>query len=96
MVAYRAYKEVVIYVIEVTEFNFDIRCGLRGHMEAATASEATKMAVPGNMHMDARVINVACIKSEALRLFGGHHVLRGHQKDYFRQTTTDTTIIEVV
>ena len=28
------------------------------------ASEAIVMAVAGNMHMDARVINVACIKSE--------------------------------
>ena len=64
MVAYRAYKEVDIYVIEVTGFNLDIRCGLRGHMEAATASEATIMAVPGNMDIYARVIEVACIKSE--------------------------------
>ena len=32
-------------------------------MEAATASEATKMAVPGNMHIDAMVIEVAFIKS---------------------------------
>ena len=28
------------------------------------ASEATMMAVTGNMHIDARVIEVACIKSE--------------------------------
>ena len=27
-------------------------------------SEATIIAVPGNMHMDARVIEIACIKSE--------------------------------
>ena len=33
-------------------------------MEAAMTSEATKMAVPGNMHIDARVIEVACIKSK--------------------------------
>ena len=33
-------------------------------MEAAMASEATIMAVPGNMQIDARVIQVACIKSE--------------------------------
>ena len=33
-------------------------------MEVAIASEATKVAVLGNMHMDARVIEVACIKSE--------------------------------
>ena len=28
------------------------------------ASEATIMAVPGNMHIDTKVIGVACIKSE--------------------------------
>ena len=28
------------------------------------ASEATIMVVPGNMHIDSRVIRVACIKSE--------------------------------
>ena len=28
------------------------------------ASEATIMAVPGNMHIDTMVIRVACIKSE--------------------------------
>ena len=66
------------------------------------ASKATKMAVTGNMHIDARVIEVACIKSEVtfdlrlLRLFGGHHGLRGHQSDCYWQTTTDATIIEVV
>ena len=33
--------------------------------EAAMASEATQMAVRGNMHMDTRVIEVADFKSEA-------------------------------
>ena len=28
------------------------------------ASEATIMAVPGNMHIDARVMEAACIKNE--------------------------------
>ena len=28
------------------------------------ASEATKMAVKGNMHIDAMVIEVACVKTE--------------------------------
>ena len=32
-------------------------------MEAAMASEATKKAIPGYRHIDARVIEVACIKS---------------------------------
>ena len=39
------------WVFDVTEFNFEARCD-RGHLEAAMASEATKMAVRGNMHMD--------------------------------------------
>ena len=33
-------------------------------MEATVASEATKMAAPCNIQIDARVIGVACIKSE--------------------------------
>ena len=32
------------------------------HLEAATASEATKMAVRSNLHMDTRVINVSDYK----------------------------------
>ena len=52
------------YVIEVTEFNFEARCDLQGHLEAAMASEATKMAVRGNMHNNTRVIEVADFKSE--------------------------------
>ena len=45
---------------EVTEFNFEIRCDLRGRLEAAMASEA----IGGNMHMDTKVINDADFKSE--------------------------------
>ena len=48
------------YVIEVTELNFEVRCDLRGRLEAAMASEA----VGGNMHMDARVIKVTDFKFE--------------------------------
>ena len=55
---------MVSYVIEVTEFDYEARCDLRGCLEAAMASEATKMAVKGNMHNDARVIEVADFKSE--------------------------------
>ena len=51
------------YVIEVTELNFEVRSDLRGCLEAAMASEATKMAVKGNMHMDTMVIRVANFKS---------------------------------
>ena len=36
------------------------------------ASEATIMAVPGNMHIDARVIGVACIKYEVKFDLQGH------------------------
>ena len=52
------------WVIEVTEFNSEARCDLRGCLEAAMASEATKMAIRGNMHMDTRVIEVADFKPE--------------------------------
>ena len=52
------------WVIEVTEFNSEARCDLRGCLEAAMDSEATKMAIRGNMHMDTRVIEVADFKSE--------------------------------
>ena len=51
------------WVFEVTEFNFEARCDLQGHLEAAMASEATKMAVRDNMHMDTRVIKVPDFKS---------------------------------
>ena len=62
-------------------------------------SEATKMAVAGNMHIDARVIEVACIKynvKRPLRMFGGRHGLKGCLNNCFWQTITDTTIIEVL
>ena len=62
--AYKGKKSTGTWVIEATEFKFEVRSDLRGHLEAAMASEATIMAVPGNMHMDARVIEVAFIKSE--------------------------------
>ena len=52
------------WVIEVIEFNSEARCDLRGRLEAAMASEATKMAIRGNMHMDTRVILVTDFKSE--------------------------------
>jgi len=55
-------------VVEVTEFNSEFRCDLRGHLEATMASEATKiMAVRGNVHMDTRVIQVANFKSEVIK-----------------------------
>ena len=49
-------------MIEVTEFNSEARCGLRSHLETVMASEASKKAVRGNMHMDTRVIEAADVK----------------------------------
>ena len=51
-------------VIEVTEFNSEVRCNLQGRLEAAMTSEATKMAVRGNMHMDIRVVDVTEFNSK--------------------------------
>ena len=42
-------------VIEVSEFKSEVICSLRGCLEATTASEAPKMAVRSNMHMDTKV-----------------------------------------
>ena len=60
------------------------------------ASEATLMAVPGNMHKDARVIEVACIKSEVnfvpkgLQGCFGPKGLRGYLNDCLKQPTINT------
>ena len=56
---------MVTYRIEVTKLNFEVRSDLRGCLESAMASEATK-AVRGNMHMDTRIIKVAEFKSEVI------------------------------
>ena len=64
MEAFRGQKDMSTWVIEVTEFDSEVKCDLRGCLEAAMASEATKMAVRGNMHNDTRVIEVADLKSE--------------------------------
>ena len=58
--------------MEATEFKYEVRSDLGGHMEAAMASEATTMAVTGNMHIDTRVIEVACFKSEVKFDLKGH------------------------
>ena len=50
------------YVIKVTELNFEVRCDLRGPLEATMASDA----IGGNIHMDTRVIKVADVKSEVI------------------------------
>ena len=69
---YRGQRSTGTWVIEATEFKFEVRSDLRGHLEAAMASEATIVAILGNMHIDARVIEVACIKSEVKFEFRGH------------------------
>ena len=51
-------------VIEVTEFNSEVRSDLRGHLEAKMTSKGMTLAVPGNLHMDMRVIEVTEFKSE--------------------------------
>ena len=66
MGVFRGQGGMVTQVIEVTEFNSEVRCDLRGHLEVAMASEATKMAVGCNMGMDTRVIEVADVKSEVM------------------------------
>ena len=42
--------------------NFEVRCDLQGHLEAAMASEV----VGSNMHMNTRVITVADVKYEVI------------------------------
>ena len=53
IVSNRGQKSIISTVIEAIEFKFEVRNDLSGHMEAAIASEATKMANPGNMHINA-------------------------------------------
>ena len=55
-----------IWVIEFTELNFEVGLDLRGHLEVAMASEATKMAFGCNMGMDTRVIKVTDVKSDVI------------------------------
>ena len=50
--------------MEVTDLKYEVRIDLRGRSEAAMASEATKMAVRSNMHIDTGVIEDADFKSE--------------------------------
>ena len=54
MEAFGSQRDVETYIIKVTELNFEVRCDLRGCLEAAMALEA----VGDNMHMDTRVIKV--------------------------------------
>ena len=64
MEGFGSQRDIETYVlIEVTELNFKVRSDLRGCLEAAMASEATKIVVRGSMHIDNRVIKFADFKS---------------------------------
>ena len=52
--AFRGQRGTGTWVIKAIEFKYEVRSDLGGHMEAAMTSEATKMAVAVNMHIDAR------------------------------------------
>ena len=63
-VRYRGNIHMDTRVIKVTELNFEVRCDLRGRLEAAAAM--TSEAIGGNMYMDTRVIKVADVKFEVI------------------------------
>ena len=44
--------------IDGVDFNSEVRFDLQGLLEAVMATEASKLVVRGNMHMDIRVIEV--------------------------------------
>ena len=58
------YKTSVIRVCDVTGLKSEVKFDLQGHLEAARASEAMKIALRGNMHMDTRVIEVTELNFE--------------------------------
>ena len=57
---HRGQRDMGTCVIEVTELDFEVRCDLRGCLEAAMALEA----VGDNTHMNTREFKVAYFKSE--------------------------------
>ena len=61
---YRGKRSTGTWVFEATEFKFEVISDLQGHVEVTMASEATKMATPGNMQIDSSITEVSCIKSE--------------------------------
>ena len=65
---------MVMYVIEVSDFNSEVKFDLQGHLRPPVTSEATKR---GNMYLDNRVIDVAYIKYELISDLRGHHSLGG-------------------
>ena len=55
--AFRGQKGTGTWVIEAINFKYEVRSDLRGHMEATMTSEATKMAVAGNMHIERLLVS---------------------------------------
>ena len=47
--AFLGQKSIVTWVIEATEFKFEVICYLQYHLEITLAPEATKMALRGNI-----------------------------------------------
>ena len=64
--AFTGQRSIGTWVIEVTEFNFEVSLDLRGHLEVAMASEATKMPVGCNMGIDTRIFKVTYVKSDVI------------------------------
>ena len=52
------YKTTVTRVFEVTDLKSEVKFDLRGHLEAAMASEIMKIAFRGNLHIDIKVNEV--------------------------------------
>ena len=69
---FRGQSNTGTWVREATVFKFEVGCDLRGHLEAAMASEATIMAICDSMHIDSRVIRFTLIKSEVKFDFQSH------------------------
>ena len=57
-------QSMAIQVFEATEFNFEDRSVLQGHMEAIMASKVTIIAIRGNMHMDIELQTCPATNSE--------------------------------
>ena len=73
MEAFGSQRDIGTWVVEVTEFISEVRCDLRGRLEAAIASEATKMAVTrSNMHMLTRVVEITELNFEVRCDLRGH------------------------
>ena len=59
MAVLRDQRTIRTWAIKVSEFKFEVRSDLEGHLKA---SDATKMAVRGNMHTDTRFLRLWILK----------------------------------